>query len=189
MTDNSATADEAALRQVWKSFGFERDEATKALGMGVNLRLNVAAALKTVYLSAKLYFKAKTFAYPADIASLLGVGKDLYDLVTAALDTVRERLQPAVYAVAVVLSTAEQAVTPDELRQQLQAFLEAARGHEIPWYLGIGSQHIEQAEAYLQDADGLANLLSALEKAGLAERMEGKWRPKPRHFVWRGDLQ
>jgi hypothetical protein len=81
--------EKAALQKAWGSVLDRQDSETQFIVGGVNLRFNVAKGLKAVYLSAKLYFKAKTFAYPADISALLGVGKDVYDLVIAGLDALR----------------------------------------------------------------------------------------------------
>ena len=183
-----ANDDKAALQQAWQSVEDRHDPNETALVGGVNLRFNVSKALKAVYISAKIYFKAKTFAYPADVSAILGLGKDVYDLIIAGLDTVRQKVGQAQYTVAAVLSDADVPMSIADLHTRLDHFLGSYGGDELPWYLGIGKGDIDAARAALAQGGGLEAILSSLQNSDLAERdSNGNWKYKARHFTWRGE--
>ena len=188
MTTTITDAERQELQAVWRAIADPRDPAAQALLGGVNLRLNVLKALKTAYLSAKLFFRAKTFAYPGDLGTLLGIGKDVFDLVIAALDTVRQKVGKAQYTMAVVLAEQAQPASLDTLQAALEAFLAEDQGKELPWYVGIGRAEIQATRDALNQANAVPALLASLKEGGLAEQVDGLWRFKPRHFTWTGEL-
>jgi hypothetical protein len=175
------------VRDAWAAVP-EPDPNVKVLIGGVNLRLNVVKALKSVYLTAKLAIKLK--GSTVGLADLPGMAKDAFDLVVAGLDSVRQTLSRPVYLIGVVLSGLEGPVTVDELRARLDAFIVEQAEQSFSWYFGIHAADIrETREILARDPKALEQLLAKLEAEQLATHAGDKWQARPRHFTWSGKLE
>jgi hypothetical protein len=157
---------------------------------GINLRLNVAAALKTVYVTAKICFKTKKATFTLDPWTVLEIGRDTYELVNAALNALIQRLNPSVYTLAIVLAGHDKPVSSAELRMSLGDFLNGDVDTVAPWHLHITRRHLEETRRSLQEPQGFDKLLAALKKQGLAEQQDNRaWAFTPRHWTWTSTME
>jgi hypothetical protein len=187
-SDVEALQDE--LKRTWKSaYTIERERYTQVLIAGVNFRLNVAGALKTVYLSAKIYFKTKK-AITVDPWTVLDIAKDVYELANAALDALIQDIQKSRYTVAVVLSRNQRAVSEEELHKSVLEFIGEGEAIDAPWYLHITRKHLDETRDALEQPQGLLNLLTGLQGQKLAEQtLDGKWKFVDRHWTWTSTIE
>jgi hypothetical protein len=180
--------DQAELKAAWSGIVEQPKTGSgqdKALGFGLNLRINVAKAFKAVWTTAKIFFAAEKIKLTGDLspATLMGVASDAFTLVVATLDALREKMGGAEYVACVVLSHAENGVAADGFKTYLQEFISKGLVKTLPWYTLISQPMIKELETALKDDDGFEALLGDLDKKNWLERKDDKLFFKPRNIV------
>jgi hypothetical protein len=181
-------AERSELELAWRSVPVIGSQEELALVGGVNLRLDVAAALKATFITVKLIAQGHALAATSGVGDWFGFGKDVFDLIVAALDATRQRLTRPEYTLCVLMAYQESPASAATLQQALELFLRGAEGHEFPFYVALDSRDIEDTLLYLKDTPNAIDTLLQMLKAGkLAEqRADGFWRYRPHHFTWTG---
>ena len=180
------------ILEAWVAAG-ERitDQQTHGLIGGINFRINVRAAFKAVYVSAKLYFELHAVPAALDPGFALGVGKDLYDIVRATLDALVEKMTALEYSACVVLSQYDEktGVTQPVFEKAVRDLLALGSGEEIPWYFGLTRRRLRDAREQLDALEDFSQLMDALRKNEWLNKLPGDtFAFKPRHYVWSAKL-
>jgi hypothetical protein len=110
--------------------------------------------------------------------SLLGLATDIAAALSACILAVRESMRPSEFVLSVVLSSAQQGSTKEQLRKDVRIFLDNDP-RIFPWYLGIDEKLFAKAEELRDDTD-FDNVLAALEKRGFVRRDDTQY-----HYVER----
>jgi hypothetical protein len=189
MVTNIPEPQESVALQAWReSFETERSPGPEQALFGrVNLRINMAQALKAVYHTTKLYLKAKVAlltggATPWEFAEL---AHDAVEVVIATLNAVRETMSDLPYAACVVLSAAEdRGLTPSEFELALNAFVTDLEWEKLPWYMGFSEKNVDNARKALSNPGAFAALLTKLEDDDWLSHQGDKLVFKARHYVW-----
>jgi hypothetical protein len=188
MSTNDLTSQEKSeLSAAWSAAAEKQyDQQTKALFGEVNIRLNVASALKAVWTTAKICFKAKKAALTGMLGpeEIMGIGADVFGVIVSGLNAIRETLLPLEYAASVVLSSFPEGATSDEFDKRLREFLETGKGVDLPWYLGMSKGNLQSALEDLKQDGRFAELVRDLKEKDLITEEKGQLTFKPRHFTW-----
>ena len=151
------------------------DVATQALIGGANYRVSVLGAFKAAFYTITFYLRgqaalAAPMVAPLELGELAANG---WEMVTATLDAVRERMGELAYATCHVLSGAgEQGMTEAQLREAVGKFLGECDPAKLPWYLGFSPALLAQARASYAVESGFPDALAEMRKKEFTRRQE-----------------
>jgi hypothetical protein len=187
LNENSlGSKEQQELAAAWKDVVEKSwDKQTQALIGGLNFRFNVGKAFKAAWTTAKIYLVAKTAIVTGAITpAVLGLPADIWTVIVATLDALREKMLPLEYTACVVLSSSPDGMTEQEFQQQLRDFLVSGKGAELPWYLGLTASRRNDSLLALEAPDGFTDLMKLLRRNDWLIEDGGKVKFKPRHYTW-----
>ncbi|SIO12983.1 hypothetical protein SAMN05444166_2610 [Singulisphaera sp. GP187] len=179
---------QAELQTAWHNAVERVGEGTdydKALGFGINFRINVSKAFKAAWTTAKIYFTAEKIKLTGDLspATLMGLASDAFTLVVATLDALREHMGGAEYVACVVLSRSEEGIPVGEFKKNLQDFIRLGGEQVLPWYIFISKPMIDELEQTLETDEKFEDLLEVLRNKDWIDEKGDTLRFKSRHLV------
>lgn len=138
---------------------------------GIDLRINLTELLKLVWHSAKIFRAVHGDA--ATASELIDIGDDGVEAAVTGLQAFRRSVSPAEYYACVMFASGYVLqCTRAEFGTNLSNFIADATG-VLPWYLGLSEKRAEQARKALNESNGAASILRALEKADYAKVTPG----------------
>lgn len=187
------TSDQKAqLQAVWGPvLKSDKDQNTQAYLGGRFYRLNVFEACKAIWHTARVVFEINKAIVTGELMpwDALGIAEGTYSAICAGLSALSEAMKPLQYVSCIVLSSADQGMTPEKFEEELRAFLpRAMKGHaHLPWYLGLTTNRLTLAEQDLRAVNPFSDLIKALRKGDWLEPGD-KLKVKNRNIVWGFDL-
>jgi len=178
--------DFTALDKLWRaSASIRTDKQTQALIGGVNIRLNLAKALKAALETARACISGSKFvaSHGTDVLSGLETIDTAIGAASSVIAAVAEKMSELAYVGCMVLCEHEKGVTEKEFEVALSAFVSSAKDKAFSWYTGLSKKRIDAAAEQLRD-DGVPALLKQLKKDDFVVEKDEKFHFRPRHFTW-----
>ncbi len=163
-----------------------RDPQPKALIAGVNFRVNVMKAFKAVYLSVKFYIETKKMLVTGIMnpVEVLKIPWDVYDIIIATLDALREKMAVLDYTACVVLSNSPNGFEEKDFKEAIEKFVQIENVDDLPLYLGFSSKRILESRKAMTSSTWFDDLLKRLDHDDWLERNGSRIKFEPRHYTW-----
>ncbi len=143
-----------------------KDQQTKKLIGGVNLRLNVAKLFGAAWTATKMWIKVHAAGITGGASVLDGMelASEAFSLVATTLDAVRKTMPADAYVACVVLGSMPAGMTEVQLAAELNKLLATPTEHQFPWYLGLTTKRLAEAKKSMSALNAMPNLIIYLMK-------------------------
>ncbi len=156
----------------------------QALAFGVNFRIHVGKAFQAAWKTSKALALAGAAVHgPFSAILWVGVAVEAYGAVTAVFASLVQRMRPIDYVTCAVLAAHPEGRTSDELRADVETFLNNPESVQLGWYLGIDEARLSRAKEVLTAPDWFKKVLETLRTGGFLDEAKDKLRFRSRHVT------
>jgi hypothetical protein len=156
---------------------------TKALGFGVNFRIDIKKLFHAAWETFKACVElAVVHGNPTDPVAIAKAGEALYQAAQAVLASIHEKMNPLEYVGCLMLASAD-GLRAEDFEDRLRVFLTSTGPTYAPSYLGLSDKRLAAARELFAAPGAFADLLALLSKNRWLDQRNGLLHFKPRHVT------